>query len=174
MTGPVGGAAGTGPAPPRDDDARLRQATRQLAGLFAQQLFKAMRATVPQDEGVVNGGSGEEMFTGMLDEHIAGAGPARPAAAGATDGPGTGAVWTRALADAMYQRMRPHAVPAPDAPAAGAPALGAPTVGAPAAGGVTSGGDRASLHRPTGFALPPAAPAAAPTGAAAGPDAGRR
>jgi hypothetical protein len=37
-----------------------------------------MRATVPQGEGAVDGGSGEEMFTGLLDEHLAGAGPAPP------------------------------------------------------------------------------------------------
>ncbi len=118
--GPVGGAASAGAAAARADDARLRQAARQLTGVFAQQLFKAMRATVPEGEGVVSGGSGESMFTGMLDEHLAGATPGRPAAAGADDGPGAGpgAAWTRSLAEAVFRRMRPGlpaAAPAPGA-----------------------------------------------------------
>ncbi len=129
MTAPVGPAAGgpaAGAAPRADaarDDARLRQAARQLTGVFAQQLFKAMRATVPEGEGIVSGGSGESMFTGMLDEHLAGAAPGRRAAADADDGPGAGpgAVWTRSLAEAVFRRMRPGAA----APAAAAPAPGA-------------------------------------------------
>ena len=42
---------------------------RQLEAVFVQQLFKAMRETVP-DEGQ-SGGSGEALFTGMLDEKLA-------------------------------------------------------------------------------------------------------
>jgi flagellar protein FlgJ len=48
---------------------------RQLEGVFVQELFKAMRATVP-DEGVISGGSAEQMFTGMLDERLAALVPA--------------------------------------------------------------------------------------------------
>jgi flagellar protein FlgJ len=148
VTGPVTGArAATGTAaPPRDDDARLRQAARQLTGVFAQQLFKAMRETVPQGEGIVSGGSGEEMFTGMLDEHLAGAAPGRPAGAGdAATGPG--AVWTRALAEAVFRRMRPGAA----ADHSSAPVT--PTL------------DRASVSSPA---------ALAPVVLPAGPPAGRR
>lgn len=53
-----------------DDAARLRASVRQLEGVFVQQLFKAMRETVPS-EGMFSGGAGEEMFNGMLDEHLA-------------------------------------------------------------------------------------------------------
>ena len=63
----------TGPAdaPERStDDVRLQRVARQLEGVFVQQLFKAMRDTVPQD-GVVDGGSGEQMFTSMMDESLA-------------------------------------------------------------------------------------------------------
>jgi flagellar protein FlgJ len=95
-----------------------------------------MRATVPQGEGVVSGGSGEEMFTGMLDEHLAGAAPGRPGAAAEQGGPG--AAWTRALADAVFRRMRPGAAPA----------------AAPAAGPVTPAAARASLDGPAPLAFP--------------------
>ncbi len=51
-------------------DPRLTQAVRQLQGVFVEQLFKAMRETVP-DDGVIAGGSGEAMFTGLMDQHLA-------------------------------------------------------------------------------------------------------
>ena len=69
--GGAAGATGATPRPGRSDEARLRKAARQLEGVFTQQLFKAMRETVPTDGGVVSGGSAEEMFTGLLDEHLA-------------------------------------------------------------------------------------------------------
>ena len=92
---------------PDPREAKLRGAARQLTGVFAQQLFKAMRETVPQGEGAVSGGSGEEMFTGMLDEHLSGADAHSPA----------GAAFTRGLAEAVYRRLRAHAGAA-DAPTA--------------------------------------------------------
>jgi peptidoglycan hydrolase FlgJ len=76
----VGGGGGVGPTG-RDaltalrdgriqgDHARLRAATRLLEGSFYQEMFKAMRETVP-DGGEFSGGAGEEMFTGMLDQHM--------------------------------------------------------------------------------------------------------
>ncbi len=54
-----------------DADTKLRETAKQLEGLFVQQLFKVMRETVPQQEGFVSGGAGEDMFTGLMDEHIA-------------------------------------------------------------------------------------------------------
>lgn len=72
----------TGNAVPRDalsalkdgrvqgHDARLRAATRLLEGTFYQELFKAMRETVPQG-GALPGGAGEEMFTSLMDQHVA-------------------------------------------------------------------------------------------------------
>jgi peptidoglycan hydrolase FlgJ len=50
--------------------ARLTQSAKQLEGVFVQQLFSAMRATVPQD-GLVNGGGGEDMFSSMFDQKLA-------------------------------------------------------------------------------------------------------
>jgi Rod binding domain-containing protein len=132
--GAAGPFGGSGPS----DDARLRAAARQLTGVFAQQLFKALRATVPQGEGAVDGGSGEEMFTGLLDEHLAGAGPA--AGAGAAGG-GAGGAWAESLADAVYRRMRPTAAPqaAPAAPPHGSPAV-TPALDGASLGGASAAG----------------------------------
>jgi len=51
-------------------DARLRRACAELEGVFLNELFKLMRETVPEG-GVVSGGTAEEIFTSMLDQHIA-------------------------------------------------------------------------------------------------------
>lgn len=68
MNAITGTTAATG-AEGTPERARLSAAMRQLEGVFVQQLFKAMRETVP-DEGIVSGGAGEEVFTGMLDERL--------------------------------------------------------------------------------------------------------
>jgi len=102
------GGVGAAVPPPGGEEARLRQAARQLEGVFVEQLFKAMRETVPR-EGVVDGGSGEEMFTGMLDQHLAGALPE-------TWGDG-------GIADALYRQLR-GAIDATGAPQAATDATG--------------------------------------------------
>lgn len=51
------------------EEARLRRACAQMEGVFLAQLMKAMRETIPQD-GIVDGGSGEDMFAAMMDEHV--------------------------------------------------------------------------------------------------------
>jgi flagellar protein FlgJ len=83
-------------------DRKLRDAARQLEGVFVQELFKAMRATVPQGEGIVSGGSGEEMFTAMLDQHLATTAPNR---------------WEGGIGDALYRQLRGTRLPAPSVPA---------------------------------------------------------
>jgi flagellar protein FlgJ len=50
-------------------DAALRRACARLEGVFMQEMLKALRATVP--EGMSGGGAAEDMFTGMLDQHVA-------------------------------------------------------------------------------------------------------
>lgn len=65
----IGAAPGT-PAAGGGDAERLRAASRQMEGVFVQQMFKAMRETVPGG-GIVDGGAGEEVFTGLMDEHLA-------------------------------------------------------------------------------------------------------
>ena len=51
------------------NEARLRAATSLLEGTFYQELFKVMRETVP--DGGFGGGAGEEVFSSMLDQHLA-------------------------------------------------------------------------------------------------------
>lgn len=76
------GSAHAGPAGPRVDpaavatnpapagrDAALRRACAELEGVFFQEMLKALRATVPEG-GVVDGGTGEEIFTSLMDGHL--------------------------------------------------------------------------------------------------------
>jgi flagellar protein FlgJ len=59
-------------APAAQDDARakLRKASHDLESVFVNELFKAMRETVP-DDGILSQDPGQDLFTGMLDERIA-------------------------------------------------------------------------------------------------------
>jgi peptidoglycan hydrolase FlgJ len=76
--------------PPLTEDARLRQSSRDLEGVFVEQLFKAMRETVPENS-LFSGGAGEEMFTSMMDSHLASQVP---------DG------WNDGLGEALYRQLR--------------------------------------------------------------------
>ena len=69
---------------------KLKKACEQFESVFMNELMKNMRATI-EKEGVVDGGSGEDTFTAMLDEHIAGLG-----VAGRTDG----------IAQALYDQLK--------------------------------------------------------------------
>ena len=70
---------------------RLKEAVGKLEGVFVQQLFKAMRETVPQD-GLTSGGSGEEMFSGLLDQHLAVEAPKQ---------------WHTGIGDSLLHQLRP-------------------------------------------------------------------
>jgi hypothetical protein len=52
------------------DEAALKKSAEALEGLFVQQLFQAMRASVPTD-GLLERGPGEDLFGSMLDQRIA-------------------------------------------------------------------------------------------------------
>jgi peptidoglycan hydrolase FlgJ len=69
---------------------KLRKVARDLEGVFVAELFKAMRETVPEG-GVVSGGMGEEMFTSMMDQHLA---------------PLTAEGWQGGIGDALYRQLR--------------------------------------------------------------------
>jgi flagellar protein FlgJ len=104
---PAGSVPPAGP-PLGEKDMALLKTARDLEGLFVQQLFKAMRETVPEGEGIVSGGSGEDIFTGLLDEHLAAETPGR---------------WESGVAAALYRQLRgiqgsDATSPAPSAPAA--------------------------------------------------------
>lgn len=76
-------------APAADD--KLKKSAQALEGLFVQQLFKAMRDTVPQQDGIVSGGAGEDIFTSLMDEHLATETPKQ---------------WEGGLAEALYRQLR--------------------------------------------------------------------
>lgn len=80
-------------------DATLMKTASQLEGLFVQQLYKAMRETVPQQEGAVSGGAGEDIFTGLLDQHLATETPKQ---------------WDRGLAQALYRQLNRATAPDSD------------------------------------------------------------
>jgi flagellar protein FlgJ len=77
---------------PPDRDQRLQQVVEQLQGVFVEQLFKAMRETVPTD-GIASGGPGEQMFTGMMDQHLADALPGQ---------------WDHGIGESLYRQLRPQ------------------------------------------------------------------
>lgn len=77
-------------AEPTPEQKKLRKAASDLEGLFVSQMFKAMRATVPTDEGIVSGGSGEEIFTGLMDEHLAAETPSH---------------WGGGISEALYRQL---------------------------------------------------------------------
>ena len=87
-----GASAPTTPLSAKDQrDATLMKSASQLEGMFVQQLYKAMRETVPQQEGIVSGGAGEDIFTGLLDQHLAAETPKQ---------------WEHGIAQALYQQLR--------------------------------------------------------------------
>ena len=85
-----GATAAGGPAAGESNEAKLRKAAQQMEGAFVLELYKAMRTTVPQGEGIVDGGSGEETFTSLMDQHLATETP-----------PG----WSHGLGDAIYRHL---------------------------------------------------------------------
>lgn len=96
---------------PSSDEARLKKTAQQMEGLFVQQLFKAMRDTVPQGEGAFDASSGADMFTGLMDEHLAADTPTQ---------------WAHGLAAAAYRQLRAHLSGAPGDDAAAAPRAAGP------------------------------------------------
>ena len=89
---------------PPTRDTKLKEAAQQLEGMFVQQLYKAMRDTVPQQDGIVTGGAGEDIFTGLMDQHLAAETPKH---------------WENGLSKALYRQLH-RGLPS-DAAAASAP-----------------------------------------------------
>lgn len=122
MTAPIRPATPplAGAAAPDAEEARLRKVARQMEGSFVLELFKAMRETVPQGQGALPSGSGEDTFTALMDQHLATETPTR---------------WAHGLGDAIYRQLRaqlhpPQPPSAPTGMPTGTPA-GIPFAGAP-------------------------------------------
>ena len=75
-----------------DRDVRLKQVVEQLQGVFVEQLFKAMRETVPTD-GATSGGPGESMFSSLMDQHLAGEVPTE---------------WKHGIGESLYRQLHPR------------------------------------------------------------------
>lgn len=71
-------------------DAKLHKVSSQLEGLFVEQMYKSMRSTVPTG-GLFDGGTGEEMFTGMLDSRLAADTPLQ---------------WKHGLSESIYRQLK--------------------------------------------------------------------
>lgn len=91
MSTPSVSAVGAGGPPVDPREAGMRKAAADLQGLFVQQLYKTMRASVPVDGGMVERSQGEEVFSGLMDERLAA---------------DTGTRWQRGLGDAIYRALR--------------------------------------------------------------------
>jgi len=96
---PVRGPAGPGAAPAPDAHVRLRRLAHEMEGVFLNQLFQAMRASVPKG-GLFESSPGEEMFTSLLDERLA------SEAAGRLQ---------RGMGEALYRQLARSLPPEPDA-----------------------------------------------------------
>lgn len=74
---------------------QLRKAAKDMESLFVQQMYKAMRATVPDGDPSMNS-AGESMFTDLMDEQIAADTPDQWASRTGSD---------RGLQEAIYKQL---------------------------------------------------------------------
>ena len=55
----------------KPEDEQIREAAQEFESVFLFQMLKQVRNSIHKEEGMMNGGMGEEMFTGLLDEEYA-------------------------------------------------------------------------------------------------------
>jgi len=85
----IGNAAAGAAESPTGARAKVRKLAHDLEGVFLNQLFQAMRQSVPQD-GVIDAAPGQEMFTQLFDEKLANEASNR---------------MTRGLGEALYRQL---------------------------------------------------------------------
>ncbi len=71
----------------------LMKTARQFEGIFMKQLFDAMDKTVDRSDSILSGGSGEDMFRGMMYDKISESMASRPGGSG------------MGLAEAIYRQL---------------------------------------------------------------------
>jgi len=101
LRGPAAPAAASAPGAARASGAhaRLRRLAHEMEGVFLDQLFKAMRASVPKG-GLIDDAPGEEMFTSLMDERLASEAAER---------------MRRGMGEALYRQLARRLPPEPDA-----------------------------------------------------------
>jgi flagellar protein FlgJ len=97
-------------------DAALRKACADLEAVFINEMLKTMRSSTVPEGGVLSGGTGEEIFSGLLDEHLAGTAAQR---------------LEQGLGAALYRRLRGGGSANGDT-SLGDPAMLTPSVSKPA------------------------------------------
>ena len=97
---PVSATAAVSPTQAKKD-ADLKSVSVQLAGVFTQQLYKAMRDTVSEKDGIVAQSSGEDIFTSLMDGQVAAETPKQ---------------WDGSIAAAIYKQL--HGLASPSGTAA--------------------------------------------------------
>jgi len=53
-----------------DENRRLEKACAEFEAIFVEQLFKTMRASIPESD-LMDGGRAEEVYTEMMDQQVA-------------------------------------------------------------------------------------------------------
>lgn len=101
------------PLKSRENKEELKKVANQFESLFIKQMLESMDKTIDRSSGFLSGGSGEEMFRGMLYEKISDSFASRPG------GSGFG------LASAIYKQME-NRITAEDRSASGPSSGGTP------------------------------------------------
>ena len=57
--------------PENKDQKALKKAAQEFESIFVQQFLEAMDKTVDRTDSIMSGGSAEEYFRGMMNEHVA-------------------------------------------------------------------------------------------------------
>jgi Rod binding domain-containing protein len=99
---PLPGVGSSAPssAGPENPHAKLRRLSKELEGVFVQQLFSAMRDATPKND-LMGESEGEKMFTSMLDDAMASQASQR---------------FDRGLGEALYRQLSRSLPPEPNEP----------------------------------------------------------
>lgn len=69
-------------APPDAQRQQLKQSALQFEGIFLEQMLAAMDKTVDRSQSLLSGGYGEDVFRGLLNQHVGQMAAERPGGSG--------------------------------------------------------------------------------------------